>query len=231
LNYPAEREELSIVNRQSSIVDPAQAGWVAPVPTGENMSVLVNSVSGVELNDGDQIAAFSSSGQLLGVGDVLNGRCGLAVWGDDPSTEAVDGAVKDEPFMLKLWDAVPPVRDECDLVPPVRDDNCLFYDKDGIVVLDVYSRSAIPGEYYLSQNYPNPFNAVTNIRFGLPEAGYVNVSVYDVSGRIVETLINMELIAGHHVAVWNAEEVAPGMYLIYLWMEDVNFTRKAVILK
>jgi hypothetical protein len=69
--------------------------WGNPVITGANMSVLINSISGVEVNDGDQIAAYSTDGVLVGVGTVKDGRCGLAVWGDDEYTKDVtDGLMQ-----------------------------------------------------------------------------------------------------------------------------------------
>ena len=48
-------------------------------------------------------------------------------------------------------------------------------------------------DYYLSQNYPNPFNAMTTITYDLPEASPVIISIYDLSGRTVKTLVNTEL--------------------------------------
>ena len=70
----------------------------------------------------------------------------------------------------------------------------------------------IPKSYSLSQNYPNPFNPVTNIKFQIPNAGFVKLSVYDMLGREVETLVNENLNAGTYNADWNAANYSSGVY-------------------
>jgi hypothetical protein len=56
--------------------------------------------------------------------------------------------------------------------------------------------SEIPETYILELNYPNPFNPVTSIKFGLPGAGLVTIDIYDLTGKVVEQLINGDLNAG-----------------------------------
>jgi len=79
--------------------------WTMPKSTGSNMSVLVNEFRGVVPVNGDAVAAFSSRNRLVGLGHVGAGRAGLAVWGDDEATNAVDGLSSGESFMLKYWKA------------------------------------------------------------------------------------------------------------------------------
>lgn len=77
----------------------------------------------------------------------------------------------------------------------------------------------IPDQFVLHGNYPNPFNPVTNIKFQLPEASKVTLTVYDLAGRKVKTLINgQSFTAGEHVQTWNAtnkfgQKVSSGMYI------------------
>lgn len=75
----------------------------------------------------------------------------------------------------------------------------------------------IPGRYSLSQNYPNPFNPATNIKFSIPMSGFVKLTIFDILGREVETLVNEELNAGTYSANWSAEgrasKFSSGVYL------------------
>lgn len=62
--------------------------------------------------------------------------------------------------------------------------------------------------------YPNPFNSSTQIQFDVLRHSHVNIRIYDVTGRLVQTLINSEQPAGTHVVTWNADRYASGLYLV-----------------
>lgn len=95
---------------------------------------------------------------------------------------------------------------------------------------------AIPDTYALHQNFPNPFNPTTSIRFDLKDEGTVNISVYNLLGQRVKTLVNTDLTAGYHEVIWNGtnEQGAPvgaGVYIYSLSSEYFNQTRKMILLK
>jgi hypothetical protein len=76
---------------------------------------------------------------------------------------------------------------------------------------------ATPTATYLAQNYPNPFNPVTNIGFGIKENGHVSLRIYDTAGRLVATLVDEALQAGHYSESWNGlahdgNRVSSGVY-------------------
>ncbi len=83
----------------------------------------------------------------------------------------------------------------------------------------------------LSQNYPNPFNANTSISYTLAEAGNVNLSVYDISGRLVATLVDGHQVSGEHTATWSASEFSSGVYFYKLTTADYTATKKMHLLK
>jgi hypothetical protein len=80
---------------------------------------------------------------------------------------------------------------------------------------------AVGGSLMLEQNAPNPFNPMTTIRFDLPSDGSVHLSVYDIAGRLIRTLVDADLPAGNHEAIWDGRDgagrgVASGSYLARL---------------
>jgi hypothetical protein len=89
----------------------------------------------------------------------------------------------------------------------------------------------LPEEYTLVQNYPNPFNPDTDITFALPEAGRVELVVYNIGGQQVATLVDGWLDAGVYTRTWNGSDVASGVYFYRLHAGDYAQSRKMVLLK
>ena len=89
----------------------------------------------------------------------------------------------------------------------------------------------IPIEYALMHAYPNPFNPVTNITYGLPEHINVQIIVYDLSGKQVETLMNQFQTPGYHTLSWNASSYPSGIYLIRMESDEFTQTQKVVLIK
>jgi hypothetical protein len=93
-----------------------------------------------------------------------------------------------------------------------------------------------PEASYLSQNYPNPFNPATRIAFGLSAPGQMSLRIYDVSGRLVRTLMNDERPAGRHEELWDGRDssgrtVASGIYFCRLKSGNFESTRRMILLK
>ena len=91
-----------------------------------------------------------------------------------------------------------------------------------------------PKVYHLSQNHPNPFNARTVIRYMLPEAGFVRLTIYDLLGREVRCLTDGMQRMGYHSVVWDGQdekgrEVSSGLYLYRLAVEPAGETDESVI--
>jgi hypothetical protein len=89
----------------------------------------------------------------------------------------------------------------------------------------------IPSVTALGQNYPNPFNANTTIPFDLATEGNVSLQVYNLSGQLVETLVDGYMGAGHHTVDWDASTVASGVYFYKLQVGDYVTTNKMNLLK
>ena len=102
------------------------------------------------------------------------------------------------------------------------------------------NKSAIPDKHYLSQNYPNPFNPETTIEFGLPEAGFVEISIFDINGKLVRKLVSEEKHAGNHWIKWDARDesgnqVSSGVYFYQVKVGDSGAgfqqTNKMILMK
>jgi len=94
----------------------------------------------------------------------------------------------------------------------------------------------VPLTFSLEQNYPNPFNPDTRIRYSIPEAGRVQVVLYDILGRRVRVLENRMMTAGSHEVVWNSKTASgsyasSGIYFCRLQAGDRSEVRKMVLLK
>lgn len=89
----------------------------------------------------------------------------------------------------------------------------------------------IPKEFRLDQNYPNPFNPATKIRFGVPEACKVTVTVYNLMGEEIEKIVDGEFGAGYYEADFNANNLSSGMYLYKITAGSFVQVKKMVLTK
>ena len=94
----------------------------------------------------------------------------------------------------------------------------------------------LPDHFSLHQNYPNPFNPNTMLRYDLPELSFVTLTIYDLLGRTVITLVNRIEEPGYKSIVWNATDklnrpVSAGVYLYRIEADNFRQTRKMILLK
>lgn len=161
---------------------------------------------------------------------------------------AVDGAVSggggEDKFRIKIWD-----KDNGDAIVydnqmGLADDeqpatmlgggNIVIHSEGGPAAELAPGRLpmlAVPESFALHQNHPNPFNPSTMITYDLPEAGQVNIVVYDMVGKIVGTLVDGHLPAGQHTVQWNAGSLASGMYLCRLQAGTFVETKKLLLVR
>jgi len=96
--------------------------------------------------------------------------------------------------------------------------------------------SALPTSYMLEQNYPNPFNPTTEIRFATPRAGEITLTVHNMLGQTVQTLVSGSVEAGNHIVSWNGknnlgEAVASGVYLYRLTAGNEVSAKKMMLIR
>ena len=112
-------------------------------------------------------------------------------------------------------------------------DGCEDYDGQQ---LDISNAITVPKEINLHQNYPNPFNPITSLGYDLPDNGFVNITIYDLNGRVIRTLVNRYKTAGYHLIEWNAtngknEPVSQGIYVYTIQTGGISQSKKMVLLK
>jgi hypothetical protein len=94
----------------------------------------------------------------------------------------------------------------------------------------------LPITYNLHNAYPNPFNPVTTLRYDLPVQTHVNITVYDMLGRKVRTILNQQQNPGYKSLIWDAtndygKSVSAGIYLYQIQAGEYISTKKMVLLK
>ena len=97
-------------------------------------------------------------------------------------------------------------------------------------------KDVIPLQFVLHQNYPNPFNPVTTLRYDLPEDAMVTITVYNMMGRQVSTLVSSQQNAGYKSVQWNAtnnsgQPISAGLYIYTIQAGEFRQTRKMIFLK
>lgn len=95
----------------------------------------------------------------------------------------------------------------------------------------INNHDIIPTDFALCQNYPNPFNPTTTIVFDIPQAAKTNITVYDITGRLIDNLVSEYKQPGRYSFVWNASNVPSGMYFVRMTAGNFNSVKKMMLLK
>ena len=114
-----------------------------------------------------------------------------------------------------------------------------MFNNDMIVgdIMDTYRINIItedvnlPVETQLGNIYPNPFNPSTTIDYFVGQDGYVNVSIYDIKGSLVEELVDGQMESGHNKVRWVASNLSSGVYFVQIKTSGVVNTKKLMLIK
>jgi len=131
---------------------------------------------------------------------------------------------------INLWD-----NQFCPPYPECIEDYVGYQDTSNCEQVSIYDET-LPITYNLYNAYPNPFNPMITIRYDVPKDELVNITIYDMMGRVVKTLVNGSQTAGYKSIIWNAtnnlgEPVSAGMYIYSIQAGDFRQTKKMVLLK
>ena len=98
-------------------------------------------------------------------------------------------------------------------------------------LINLESDNMIPVSSRLENAYPNPFNPSTTLDYDLSVDGNVSITVYDISGQVVEVLVDDYKYAGHYSITWNAQNHSSGVYFIGMDSNGEYFTQKLMLVK
>lgn len=101
----------------------------------------------------------------------------------------------------------------------------------GVTFVEDEQTETFPGTYYLSQNYPNPFNPFTVIRFFIPMASQVRISIYNILGEEIMKLVDEQKPAGTYEVEFNGKGLTSGVYFYKLSSGSFVNTKKMLLLK
>jgi hypothetical protein len=93
------------------------------------------------------------------------------------------------------------------------------------------AQDIMPVNFKLHAPYPNPFNPVTNIKFSLNRNARIQIDIIDITGRVVDNLVDNEYDAGKHTIPWITYSVPSGVYFVRLSSFDITETKKILLLK
>jgi hypothetical protein len=101
----------------------------------------------------------------------------------------------------------------------------------GLFILGLLEAYEIPKSYKLNEPYPNPFNPVTNIRYDIAYDSQIELSIYDMRGRLVEVLHDGFIEAGSYKMTWSAKNISSGIYFLRMITPESSITQKMVLMK
>lgn len=214
--------------------------------TGINATLIVPvsamDVSGMPIETVDEFAVFTPSGVCGGrlIWDGANAA--LAVWGDDPMTEVVEGFVSGDPMTYMFWDASEGIEygggygsvsvTFADTFEDtgIFDPGAIYLASEIRVSTSVPVEESAPSAFELAGNFPNPFNDRTTIQYVIPETSRVRLEVYDLLGQRVSVLVDEHQTAGaHEVDFMVGSHLASGVYLYRLQAGRLSSHRKMTI--
>lgn len=122
-----------------------------------------------------------------------------------------------------------------DVSDPAHPSEVGSYDTPGsprdLCVSEDDSRNPMSNEFKWYAAFPNPFNSTTTIEYGLPVASLVSLNLYDLSGRLIQTMVEGDHQAGVQTTILNAVELPSGLYFVKLEDESQSINRKIILVR
>ena len=203
--------------------------------TGSSAILLVESDF---FRAGDEVGVWNAAGALVGSGVVKNKKAAITVWGRNKMDEGSSfGAEQNEPLRLTVWHN--DRNEEHDLtVQEVvcigrgeLDDPSIRYEENTAMLVNVRHPEEIPDRYTLHQNFPNPFNPSTTIQYHIPRDESVTLTVYNLLGQKVETLVDERQQAGSYEILFKADQLASGVYFYRLRAGNYTEVKRMILLR
>jgi len=198
--------------------------------TGSNMTIgiPVDAWENVP-EEGDEIAAYSRNGMLVGSVTYTGEATAITVWGDDMTTDEVEGLLEGEEISFELWRKLEDKVEELTIHTWIEGNN--VYGVNGIAIAGDISSMVSGMGYELYPNAPNPFGSTTSISFFVPEEGEVSIGVYDMLGNLVEELTNNSYDPGMYMLEFSSEDIAAGTYFVRMTARGFSVANTMNVIK
>jgi hypothetical protein len=232
LSFESNATEYRLEQNEHKTIAHNTKRFARPVNTGSNHTVLILESAWSDFpQQGDEIAAYDSKGNMVGSVALQNGHNAIAIWGDDEYTQEKEGLGTGEIFSLVLYKVVSDEMVSLKIAEFERGSNAFI--KDGMTVISGFEQEAvITQEMELFQNVPNPVRSNTEIGFFLPEDTKATITLTNSIGQQVVTITEMDYQRGYHnVKLERAAALSSGMYFYSLTTSSKTITKQLTIIE
>jgi hypothetical protein len=191
------------------------------------MNIYLSSISfaGKEIGKGMELGVFDGDvcvGSVV-IDDIQQPYYSIVASKDDPTTLEIDGYTSNNKVSFRLWDG--------NKEYTLNSSDQIGFEAQGTAVVAL-SGSVTPSDFAIVSAYPNPFNPSTTIEFSLPDEALVDVSIFDIRGRMISNLVSNELKAsGTHSVKWDASGNSSGIYIVKIDSEGNSATQRLLLIK
>ncbi len=234
LIFPAVQNGITKYSNHKIRAELAKTKSSKVIPTNEWISLYSNNlrVNGSPVTVGTEITAVDPDGVVCG--DFIVKKAGtfglMPIYRDDFTTAKVEEGAKP-------GDAISLFVDTYEI--PVKitwSSNGDIIDLGDLITNIDESKAAVPDKFDISQNYPNPFNPATKIKYQLPKAEQVTITIYNILGQIVKRLVYENQEAGYYTIEWDGRnninnKVATGVYIYRIRAGNFIESKKMILLK
>jgi len=229
--FAANNEELRLEQNNHSQIAQNTKRFARPVNTGSNHTVLVLESAWIDTpQEGDELAAYDSKGNMVGSVALQEGHNAIAIWGDDELTQEKEGLHTAEVFSLVLYKKY---TDEL-ITLKVADfeRGSTSFIKDGMTVIAGFEQEEIiTQEMELFQNVPNPVRSNTEIGFFLPEDTRATITLTNSIGQQVVTITAKDYQRGFHSVNLERAQLSAGMYFYSLRTPEKTITKQLTLVE
>jgi predicted MPP superfamily phosphohydrolase len=144
-----------------------------------------------------------------------------------PSTDGIVSVDGGTLIQIIMYDSIAVYYVGVDIQPSSSQSVTITLDTEASLI----SEQGLPVAFALHQNYPNPFNPTTTFKYELPKESKVVLSVFDINGRLIETLVNEKQQPGYYSVQWDACQYSSGVYIYRIQADGFSAVKKCILMK
>lgn len=207
--------------------------------TGNSANLLIRCDSAT---NGTSAGVFTRNGLLIGSGQFDGGKAGVTVWGDNPNTPQIEGALESEELVLKLWEnntnqeRLLNIIQITDLLQPQNSGTTLNYSSDAALII-----RSVKGNFTQADDTknsglliscsPNPSNGSIIVKWGMQMESNIEIDIIDAKGETVSTIFTGLSSAGEHSQTYDCAECESGVYFVRIRTANGQVAKKISIIK